>query len=122
MHWGLVTSVRKSLELSSGEDKFIALGFDLGPYVFRGRLIDSQGQPNDRGSLVLTPGFPSPHLDFGAYIYKDHGGQFYFPALQTGTYQAAVFEGNPPKLKVHPLPPIEITGDMERDIVFDLPE
>ena len=113
---GGMTCMYRSFELADGEHKKIDFGDDLGSLTFSGRLIDMTGKPFNETTLILKPAFDWTYTKFEAIVSEDCAGRFTFPNLLPGHYMLEATSSNHPPSEVISLGPIDLTGDLDRDL------
>ncbi|MCH7825606.1 MAG: hypothetical protein IH849_12455 [Acidobacteria bacterium] len=75
---------RRTLELASGDHLEIELGSDFGPLTFGGQLLDDEGRPQDRVSLILRPKFDWSYSEIACHVDTRRDGRFLFEGLEPG--------------------------------------
>lgn len=106
----------RTFEIKEGKPAQVDFGDDLGPYIFKGRVLDDQGRPLDNVCLTLRPTFPWSYAKFESYISAElSGARFAFPHLKPGRYQVEI-TSKQQKGKSVALPPMEITGNLECEL------
>lgn len=106
-------SIQRPLRIQAGAEQGIDFGAGLGPHAFQGRLLGPDGKPLDRARLTLRPDFEWPYAELAATVTAEHGGRFHFLGLEPGRYRVEI-SGQAGKSS--PLEPLEIEGDLERDL------
>ncbi len=85
-------ALTRKVELKAGEQKWIDLGADMGPYTLSGRVLE--GSAGVEGVFInLMPQFPCDYQSFGGYSQSE--GQYKIEGLFPGTYQANLNKWNP---------------------------
>ena len=109
---------RRRIELAPGDHLELEVGPDLGPHSFRGRLLRPDGRPQDRVMLILRPRFDWDLLEISCYVGAYHDGRFHLPGLKAGAYQVEVRSWDHGR---YPLPDLEISRALERDLEVEIP-
>lgn len=117
------SSAGRIVEVKAGVPATADFGLDRGTLTFTGRLLDEAGQPINGAALRLKPVFPWTYSFFNTVVLRDAGegansGRFLIPFLKPGKYEVEVIRrvNTASGEETVPLPPVEITGDTEREL------
>jgi RNA polymerase sigma-70 factor (ECF subfamily) len=109
-------TMSKTITLGAEEEKSVDLGDNRGPLTLRGRVL-KEGQPIEQTRIQLTPRFPSEYDFFTEY--SDANGAYEMTGLKPGAYSVRVSHyGDGPGDRLNKEFILELTGNLERDIVF----